>query len=127
MATIVIAEDDPDIREISALLLRKAGHTTIPAGDGAEGWQAVLNYSPDLVISDIDMPETDGLALCAQIRAHPATARVPVICISGVLMPGDTCVEQAGGTALLHKPFASADLLDQVRSVLTTTLGAESP
>jgi twitching motility two-component system response regulator PilH len=117
MATIVVIEDDSDVLELSALLLRKAGHTTIPATDGAQGWRAVLQHRPDLVVSDVDMPEMDGLELCVAIRANPATARLPVICISGVLLPGDDRIERAGAT-LLYKPFTAGELMACVDRML---------
>ncbi|WP_436535029.1 response regulator [Actinoplanes sp. HUAS TT8] len=118
MATIVLAEDDPDIREISLLLLRRAGHAVIPAGDGEQGWRAVLFHNPDLVISDVDMPEMDGFELCEAIRGNPATEYLPVICISGVLMPGDDRVLRIGANLLLHKPFAGSELLSCVNTAL---------
>ncbi len=118
MATIVLAEDDPDIREISLLLLRRAGHSVVPAGDGEQGWRAVLFHDPDLVISDVDMPEMNGLELCAAIRGNPATEHLPVICISGILMPGDDRVTRAGATVLLHKPFTANDLLSCVNAAI---------
>lgn len=118
VATIVLAEDDPDIREISLHLLRRSGHTLIPAEDGEQGWRAVLFHDPDLVISDVDMPEMDGLELCEAIRGNPATEALPVICISGVLMPGDDRMTCAGATALLYKPFTAKDLLTCVNAAL---------
>ncbi|WP_239174923.1 response regulator [Actinoplanes cyaneus] len=113
-----MAEDDPDIREISLLLMRRAGHRVISAEDGAQGWRAVLFHDPDLVISDVDMPEMDGLELCAKIRGNPATELTPIIFISGVLMPDDDRVITAGATALLHKPFTAAEMLSCVNASL---------
>jgi CheY-like chemotaxis protein len=118
VATIVVAEDDPDIREISVRLLQRAGHLVLPAVDGAEGWRAVLRHDPDLVVSDIEMPGMTGFELCEAIRGNPATSLVPVILISGVLMPGDTRAIKMGATALLPKPFTARDLTSCVADAL---------
>jgi CheY-like chemotaxis protein len=118
VATIVVADDDPDILEITARLLRRAGHTTIPAVDGEAGWEAVRHHEPDLVVTDVDMPGRNGFELCEAIRADPAIAGLPVIFISGSLMPGDTRATDAGATMLLRKPFSAQELTTCVTNAL---------
>ena len=119
MAAIVLAEDDDDIRAAIVRILRRAGHTVVAAPDGAAGLQAVREHSPDLVVSDIDMPVMSGIELCRAIRADPGNAGLPIVFVSGSVMPGDTRAVDAQVTAVLRKPFTPAELtacLDKVLS-----------
>ncbi|MBO3738635.1 response regulator [Actinoplanes flavus] len=119
MARIVVAEDESDILAVMQRLLARAGHEVIQATDGAAGWEAVQRHHPDLVVSDINMPVVSGTELCALIRSHAETRGIPVIFVSGNLIPGDTRpLEQA--TAVLSKPFLPRDLLACVEKVLQT-------
>jgi CheY-like chemotaxis protein len=118
VATIVVADDDPDILSITSRLLRRAGHTTIPATDGMAGWEAVQQHGPDLVVTDVDMPRMTGFELCEAIRGDPAVAHLPVIFISGSLMPGDTRASEVGATTLLRKPFSAQELNNCVAKAL---------
>ncbi|MEU7906904.1 response regulator [Actinoplanes sp. NPDC049118] len=106
-----MAEDDDDIRAITARILRRAGYTVIEAADGAAGLQAVLDHQPAAVVSDIDMPIMSGVDLCRALRADPATKSLPVIFISGALVPGDSRPVDAQATAVLRKPFLGQELL----------------
>nr|WP_280528278.1 response regulator [Actinoplanes ianthinogenes] len=63
------------------------------------------------VVSDIDMPHLTGVELCRTIRADPATATLPVIFVSGSLVPGDSRPVDAQATAILCKPFKPAELI----------------
>ena len=67
---ILIADDDPEIREVLTLLLSSEGYQTSAAGTGQEVLD-LLDDSVDLVILDIMMPDTNGYAVCAEIRKHP--------------------------------------------------------
>jgi CheY-like chemotaxis protein len=117
---IVLAEDDSDIRELTTRLLRRAGHTVIAVPDGKAAWDAIGQQQPDLVVSDIDMPIMSGIDLCRQIRADHRTRSLPVLFVSGSLMPSDTRPEQAGATAILRKPFLPRELTACVEKMLQT-------
>ena len=99
MARIVVADDDDDVRAVTARILLRAGNTVVPAHDGAEGLQAVREHNPDLVVSDIDMPRMSGVEFCQAIRAYPATAGLAVLLISGSLTPADPRPAQGQATA----------------------------
>ena len=121
MALVVVAEDDNDIRALLLRVLQRDGHTVIETKDGAAALAEVLAHpAADAVVSDIDMPEMTGLELCRAIRARPDRAHLPVILVSGSLMPGDEAPEQAEATALLRKPFRPAELTSCLREVLST-------
>ncbi|MDI6104342.1 response regulator [Actinoplanes sp. NEAU-A12] len=111
-------DDDDDVRAVVVRILHRAGHTVVPAADGAAGLQAVRDHLPDLVVSDIDMPVMSGSDLCCALREDPGHSDLPVLFISGSLVPGDTRPIGAQATAVLRKPFTSAELLACVEKLL---------
>lgn len=115
---LVLAEDEDDIRMLAGRILRRAGFTVIETADGAAALAAVREHGPVAVVSDIDMPVLSGVDLCLAIRADRATSDLPVIFVSGSLVPGDTRPEQAQASAVLLKPFLPADLIACVRTAL---------
>lgn len=85
MATIVCVEDEEAIREDIADELRDSGHDVIEACDGADGLKKIAEHKPDLVISDITMPNMDGLTLLSTLREqHPNLVDVPFIFLSAL-------------------------------------------
>jgi CheY-like chemotaxis protein len=118
MADIVMVEDDDDIRDITAQMLRRAGHSVVETADGAAGLQAIMARMPDLVVSDIDMPVMSGLELCQALRSAPQTADLPVMLISGSLLPGDPRPFGAQASAVLVKPFSRDELIGCVKRLL---------
>lgn len=121
MARILVVEDDADIREILRDQLESAGHDVVEASNGKAGLLEIRRRTCDLVITDIYMPEKDGLELINEMHAadHPP----PVIAISG---GGDrdlalrmlTLSPVLGAKAVLAKPFTAGELLKTVDSVL---------
>jgi len=118
MTTLVLAEDDDDIRPIAARILRRAGFTVIEATDGSVALAAVREHQPAAVVSDIDMPAMSGIDLCLALRADPVTRDLPVIFVSGSLLPGDARPAQAQATAVLSKPFSPGELVACVKTAL---------
>ncbi|AEV84943.1 putative transcriptional regulator ycf27 [Actinoplanes sp. SE50] len=118
MAVIVVAEDEPDLLTVTERLLRRAGHTVTAVTDGAAAWEAVQRDRPDIVVSDINMPQLSGLELCRRIRDNPDTRLLPVILYSGALVPGDPGPGEVRATAVLNKPFLARELIDCVDKVL---------
>ncbi len=119
MAKIVIAEDEPDIRELIAFTLRFAGHEVITGNNGEEGYQLTKAEHPDLVMLDVRMPKLTGYEACKRIKAEPALANIPVIFLSAKGQESE--IEQglaAGAEEYLLKPFAPDQLVDRVKTVL---------
>lgn len=81
-ATILVIDDDPNIRETLGIHLRNAGYQVRTAKDGIEGGHAVLERRPDLIITDAQMPHMDGFELVAALRADPSVAAIPVIMLT---------------------------------------------
>lgn len=119
MSVVLVAEDDPDIRELIAYRLRRAGYDVIDVADGTSALVAATTAVPDLVIADVTMPGTDGLEVCATLRADPRTTEVPVLLLSARARESD--VQRgydSGAAAYLIKPFSPQDLVNQVAELL---------
>ena len=119
MAKIVIAEDEPDIRELIAFTLRFAGHEVITGANGLEGFELAKQHKPDLVMLDVRMPKMTGYEACQSIKAAPEIAHIPVIFLSAKGQESE--IEQGlavGAEQYLLKPFAPDQLTQQVSEVL---------
>jgi len=119
MAKIVIAEDEPDIRELIAFTLRFAGHEVVTGANGLEGYELTKSEHPDLAMFDVRMPKMTGYDACKKIKADPEIAHIPVIFLSA--KGQETEIEQgiaAGAEEYLLKPFAPDQLTERVKAVL---------
>lgn len=119
MAKIVIAEDEPDIRELIAFTLRFAGHEVITGANGLEGYELTKKEHPDLVMFDVRMPKMTGYDACKKIKEDPEIANTPVIFLSAKGQESE--IDQglsAGAEEYLLKPFAPDQLSERVKVVL---------
>jgi PAS domain S-box-containing protein len=121
MATILIVDDDADVRKYLATALQETVHRLLEAADGAEGLHYVRTEHPDLVISDLLMPTMSGFEFVRQIRTDPSTARMPVILITGIFQEeeGRRVAEACGVQQLLLKPCGRDELIQAVGKVLS--------
>lgn len=120
MADILIIDDDDGVRRALEKILVREDHRILTATDGAEGMRILEEEQPDLVITDVYMPEMDGIELLIGIR--DLVDDLPIIVISGGgFAPADFVLEDAsqlGADAILSKPFERAVVVDTVRRVL---------
>jgi PAS domain S-box-containing protein len=116
-ARILIADDNADMREYLTNLLRTSGYEVNDVADGRQALEAIRSKLPDLVISDVMMPELDGLQLLTALRRDPRTAALPVLLLSA-RAGQEASIEGllAGADDYLVKPFAAAELLARVRA-----------
>ncbi|CAN5875554.1 SpoIIE family protein phosphatase [soil metagenome] len=116
-ARVLVADDNADMREYLARLLMGAGYAVTAVTDGQQALNAVRAEVPDLVVSDVMMPQLDGLGLVAALRTDPRSAAVPVLLLSA-RAGQEASIEglQAGADDYLVKPFAAAELLARVRA-----------
>jgi two-component system, OmpR family, phosphate regulon response regulator PhoB len=124
MATILLVEDDSDIRYMVSYKLTKGGFDVIEAADGVAALRAADEHLPDLVLLDVRMPRMSGIEVCRRLRGRPGTAAVPIIVLTGRTNPGE--IEQAyaaGATEYVVKPFSPRELLDRVESALARVGG----
>lgn len=118
---IVIADDDPDIRELLAVAVRKAGHEVLfAAADGLSALTAAQDATAAMAILDISMPNMTGLEVCAALRSDKKTAHIRIILVSAGVQ--DSAVQiglAAGADRYLTKPFSPKSLALVIRELLT--------
>jgi len=107
-ATVVIADDDPDIRALVAIAVARAGLVLLhSAADGAEAWNALSRHRPDLAVLDVSMPGQSGLELCRRLRADDAFSDTTVVLLTaGVDQQSHEAGTLAGADHFLSKPFS---------------------
>jgi CheY-like chemotaxis protein len=119
MARIIVIDDEPGIRSITCAVLEAAGHTVVAYPDGRGGIAHIKRDPPDLLVTDLFMPEMEGLET---IRlARDLQSRMPIIAMSGVYFEGGDYLEIAekfGALATLRKPFRPGDLVNLVGRLL---------
>ena len=118
-ARILVVDDQRSNVEMLAGVLKGRGYTVDSALDGQEALERVRQVRPDLVVSDILMPNVDGYDLCRRLRAAPETALLPVILVTSLDAHGERIKGlEAGADDFLHKPINWEELFARVRSLL---------
>lgn len=118
MATIIAADDDPDLRAIVASILRRAGHVVHLEEDGAAALARVREKRPDVLIIDNQMPQMTGLEVRNTLRADADTADLPIVLASGSLRAEELNDPPSARDYLVPKPFKSRHLLEAVELAL---------
>ena len=81
--TILVAEDDPDSRQMMSTLLTMKGYDVCEAGDGLAALEIALRTPPDLIFIDLQLPKLDGLGVTRELRLHPKLKQTPIVVLSG--------------------------------------------
>ncbi|MBX6382309.1 MAG: fused response regulator/phosphatase [Microbispora sp.] len=119
-ATVLVVDDVPAKRFILAGWLRRAGHRVVEAGGGQEALDLVAELRPDLVVLDVGTPDLADMEVCEKIKAHPATASIPVIQVSGyAITSADRAVGlERGADAYLSEPIQPDEFAATVQAML---------
>jgi CheY-like chemotaxis protein len=118
-AKILVVEDEPENRLLIGMILSAEGYQVIPAVDGADALARMASEPPDLILLDLMMPQMNGFEVLERLRAHPATAPVPVIVLTALAQERD--IERAvasGAQGYVIKPFEPDELLNRIEQML---------
>ena len=125
MTTILVVDDDLQLRRFLRTTLAGHGHAVAEAGSVAEAIAAIARVYPSVILLDLGLPDGDGLAV---LRRIPAENRPPVIVLSARGQEGDKVTAlDAGAEDYLTKPFGASELMARIRVVLRRAGGAPSP
>ena len=125
---VLVVEDDPDIAELVARYLEKAGYTTARVSSGRDALDAVRAKPPDLIVLDVMLPHVDGLEVCRLLRANDHTAGIPIIMLTARADESERIVGlEMGADDYLAKPFSPNELVARVRALLRRAQRADAP
>lgn len=119
MKTVLLIEDNLEIRENTAEILELAGFRVLAADNGQKGVQLATELRPDVILCDIMMPQPDGYAVLQILKSNPATAYIPLIYLTAKTEKSE--IQKAmelGAAGYICKPFEVADLLYEIEKIL---------
>ena len=122
---ILVVDDEPQITRVLKTTLSSQGYGVRSAGDGQEALNEMKSWQPDLIITDLRMPNVDGLELCRRVRKE---SRIPIIVLS---VKGEETIKvealDCGADDYITKPFSVNELLARVRATLRRSSNKEEP
>lgn len=121
---ILIADDDAVLRGFVQRIVEHAMHDAILANDGREALELLQREDPDVLITDLFMPELDGFGLIEAVRGLPQHKQMPIICLSSANKREDIArIIALGVSDYVLKPVRPFDLAERIRAVTTRTHG----
>jgi CheY-like chemotaxis protein len=126
--TVVFIDDSATMREVIKIAFRRENIDVVAYPDASSALPSIEQSSPDLVITDVIMPDKDGYEVCQHIKQHPKLSGTPVILMSGVV--NRAVAEKAFSVKadeLIRKPFQPQDLIARVKHLLKTETAAPPP
>lgn len=126
---LLIMEDNVDHLGMMKTYLELEGYEVEAACNGREGLDIIARYKPDLVVSDLQMPDMDGMEMVHQLKANPLTANIPIIIVTGAKTSPNNIVEGLvqGVDAYLPKPFELDELSFAIQELFKQRELEESP
>lgn len=121
IARILVVDDSPTQRSIYRETLEEAGYQVVEATNGREGMQKARSESPDIILSDISMPEMDGLEMIANIKSDERTKYIPIICASATFQDLETKMKalvDIGAEEYFYMPQDKKELLAKIAVML---------
>ncbi|HJW14347.1 MAG TPA: response regulator, partial [Thermoanaerobaculia bacterium] len=124
---ILLADDSLTIQKVVELTLSGTDYELTCVSNGQQALDSLASARPDLILADVVMPEKNGYEVCEAVKSNPATARIPLILLSGTFEPFDReRAERIGCDLVVSKPFDSQQLLEEIEALLARA-AAEPP
>lgn len=119
MKTILIVEDNDKNMKLARDILQAKGYATLEAVNGIDGVRQALEYKPDLVLMDIQLPDINGIEAFGRIRANADTASTPVVAFTASVMSNDRSrITDAGFDGFIGKPINLKEFVSTVQRVI---------
>lgn len=124
---IAIVEDEPDIRELISIHLKRSGFTTAEFDNSVGFFKFISNAAPELIILDLMLPDADGLEICKRLKKEDAFLHIPIIIVTAKAEETDKVLGlELGADDYIVKPFSVKELIARVKAVLRRS-SAPSP
>jgi len=125
---ILLADDSITIQKVVELTFSDGDYEVIAVNNGAKAIQKLSEMRPDIILSDIIMPEKNGYEVCEFVKSHPEYRNIPVVLLTGTFEPFDPDrADKAGCDAVVTKPFESQSLIHKVEELVTASQAAPPP
>lgn len=121
MARIVFCEDDAQIRKLIEAAMRSTSHTIEIATNGRDGLSAIERVLPELIVTDLAMPEMGGFALADAVHARPSLQHIPIVFVTASVQRGDVAqFAEHGAAGYLAKPFSPRALREKIDELIAS-------
>ncbi|HYK01347.1 MAG TPA: response regulator [Thermoanaerobaculia bacterium] len=122
---ILLADDSITIQKVVELTFSDGDYEVTAVNNGAKAVQKLAEMRPDIILSDIIMPEKNGYEVCEYVKSHPDFRNIPVVLLTGTFEPFDPDrAEKAGCDAVVTKPFESQSLIHKVEELIAAAQSA---
>jgi two-component system OmpR family response regulator len=119
VARIVFCEDEEQIRKLIELAMRSTAHSIELHVNGREGLEAIEREAPELIVTDLAMPEMGGFALADAVHARPALNHIPIMFVTASVQRGDVArFGEHGAAGYIAKPFSPRALRDKIDELI---------
>jgi CheY-like chemotaxis protein len=118
---VLLADDDPMIRELVSRILEDAGYRVVTAEDGVGALELIQEERPAAAILDVMMPGLDGIETMRRLRGEPETAALPILLVTAHASSADLRQGRELGADCLRKPFTADDLRSRVDGLVATS------
>ena len=124
--TVLVVDDEPNVRRITKLLLEREGHRVLTAADGEEALLLAKVEQPDVILLDVVMPKLDGYETLKRLRVDADLQSIPVVMVTARGTEHDIAQSfQLGAVFHVEKPYETKDLLQKVKVALALREGGE--
>lgn len=119
MARIVFCEDDAQIRKLIEVAMRSTAHSIEMTTNGVEGLAAIERLPPELIVTDLAMPDMGGFALADAVHARPNLKHIPIVVVTASVQRGDVAqFGEHGAAGYLAKPFSPRELREKIDELI---------